>query len=90
MKWVYCHDNRKLPKFNVPTVCILRKRKGSRIVGVKRICAVQQDIMTDAISWVCISGNEDVVQPYAYLETSDQQFDEQFFHNLAKLGELPA
>ena len=88
-KWVYCGDNKRIPAQSTPTVCLFRRRVGERIVGDIKICRLYYGLYDDKIYWAVIGG-EDKVQPYAYLQLDGQDhYDEQFLHNLVKLGELP-
>lgn len=90
MDWIFCHDGKSFPaKLHQPYLCLMRKRIAGQVILSPSICVPAQELMKDELFWMHITSTEKV-QPYAYLDTSKIQYDEQFANNLAKLTRIKA
>lgn len=91
--WVFVHDNRgRVPPTKTPVIVLFRIRRGGRVVGVQGVCCVVEDVFNPGkLEWVRLDSENNKAQPYAWLDLGPitDSWDEQFLHNLAKIGELP-
>lgn len=91
--WVFVHDNRgRLPPQKSPVIVMFRIRKAGRVVGIPGVCCVVEDVFSPGVlEWIRLDSDNNKAQPYAWLDLGPiaDNWNEQFLHNLAKLGELP-
>lgn len=90
MDWVFCNDGSEFPNtLHRPYLCLMRKRVAGKVILSPKICVPTQELMGEQLYWMTLTSAERV-QPYAYLDTSNVEYDEQFAHNLSRLKRIKA